>query len=139
MIMVSPRLRKRGGTMLAHAEILVCGCPEDDLAVIRIAAEPDGSVVRAVDNPVMVAQYAMSQGPVAVVLGAGADTFDHLDVIPVIRAIKSDLPVIVVAAEDSLDLERTARQRGIFYYLVHPIDPSETRAVLRNILRSKRG
>ena len=124
--------------MVARAEVLVCGCLEDDLAVIRNAAEPDGPVVRAVDSPVKVAHHAMADRPVAVVLGVGPDTLAYLDVIPVIRAIKNDLPVIVVAAEDSLELERTARQRGIFYYLVHPVQRSEARAVLRDVMRSRR-
>ena len=124
--------------MVARAEVLVCGCREDDLAVIRNAAEPDGPVVRAVDSLVKVAHHAMADRPVAVVLGVGPDTLAYLDVIPVIRAIKNDLPVIVVAAEDSLELERAARQRGIFYYLVHPVQRSEARAVLRDVMRSRR-
>jgi DNA-binding response OmpR family regulator len=123
--------------MVARAEVLVCGCREDDLAVLRTAAGPDGPLLHAVDSPVKVAHEAMADRPAAIVLGVGPDTLANLDVIPVIRAIRSDLPVIVVAADDSLELERTARQRGIFYYLVHPVEKSEARAVLRNVLRSR--
>ena len=45
------------------------------------------------------------------------------------------MPVIIVAEEDSLELERRARGKSIFYYLVHPIDPSEVEALLKNVMR----
>jgi DNA-binding response OmpR family regulator len=60
---------------------------------------------------------------------------DHLDVIPMIRAVGKDPPVIVVAEEDSLDLERRARQHPVFYYLVHPLEQNEVKAVLDDVLR----
>ncbi len=59
----------------------------------------------------------------------------HLDVIRTIRAARSDLPIVVIGEDDSLELERRARQEKIFYYLVHPIDRAEVEAVLKDILR----
>lgn len=106
--------------------------------MLRTAADPDGPVLHAVDSPFKMAHHAMADRPAAVVLGVGPATLSYLDVIPVIRAINNHLPVIVVAAEDSLELERTARERGIFYYLVHPVERSEARAVLRNVMSGRR-
>lgn len=63
----------------------------------------------------------------------------HLDVIPMIRAVGKELPVIVVGEEDSLDLERRARQHTVFYYLVHPLDLKEVKAVLDDVLRRAGG
>jgi hypothetical protein len=47
--------------------------------------------------------------------------------------------VLVVADEDSLELERCVRQQGIFYYFVHPLQSPEVEAVLKNLLRRARG
>lgn len=106
--------------------------------MLRSAADPDGPLLRGVDTPVQLARRAMVDHPLAVVLGVCNATLSHLDVIPVLRAIRSELPVIVIAEEDSLDLERAVRQNAIFYYLVHPLQRREVRAVLRNLLRRAR-
>jgi DNA-binding NtrC family response regulator len=121
--------------MAQRAEMLVFGCREDDLAVLRSASGPDGPALLTVDSPAMLAEHAIRRRPVAVILGVATRTLDHLDLIPVLRATRDNLPVIVIAEDDSLDLERSARQQSIFYYLVHPIDRSEVEAVLKDALR----
>ena len=68
-------------------------------------------------------------------MGVGQDTMACLDVIPMIRAVGKAPPVIVVAEEDSLELERRARQHPVFYYLVHPLEENEVKAVLDDVLR----
>lgn len=125
--------------MRDRGEVLVCGCSEDDLAVLRSAAEPNGPTMHEVSSLVKVTHQVMSGRPIALVLGVSHDTLADLDVIPLVRTIRTDMPVIVVAAGDSLDLERTARQRGVFYYFVHPVEKAEARAVLQVVSRSRRG
>jgi DNA-binding response OmpR family regulator len=124
--------------MVARAEVIVFGCREADLAVLRNAAGPGGPVVLGVESAAEFAQHAIARRPVAVFLGIGTRTLTHLDVIPVIRAVRNDVPVIVVAEEDSLELERRARGESIFYYLVHPVDRSEVEALLKSIMRHAR-
>ncbi len=121
--------------MVARAEVIVFGCRETDLAVLRSAAGPRGPVLLGVESPAEFVQHAIARRPVAVFLGIGSRTLARLDVIPVIRAVRSDVPVIIVAEEDSLELERKARGESIFYYLVHPVDRSEVEALLKNIMR----
>ena len=119
----------------SRPELLVFACADEDLEVLRGASALLGSDVRLAASPMAVARRTTVNPPVAVVLGIGTRTMAHLDIIPVVRAWKKDLPVIVVAEEDSLELERYARQREIFYYLVHPLDRSEVEAVLKDVLR----
>ena len=123
----------------SSAEMLVFGCGEDDLAVLRSTWAAEGRVLCAVETPADFAKHAIEHRPVAVFLGVAKRTLEHFDLIPVVRAARGDLPVIVIADEDSLDLERRARQRSIFYYLVHPLDRAEVEAVLHDILRRSRG
>lgn len=124
--------------MRDRAEVLVFGCLEPDLEVFGRAAGPDGPLLHAVASTVRVAHHVMARRPVAVVLGMSLHNLSDLDVIAVIRAVKPDLPVIVIAEEDSLALERSIRQHGIFYYLVHPVEEAEARAVLQAVQRCSR-
>lgn len=116
--------------MTSHSEVLVFSCREDDFAVLRSASGVQGPTLRAADSAAELARLAVAGGAAAVVLGFGQETISNLSVVTVIRAVRAELPVIVVAEEDSLDLEKRARQEGIFYYLVHPIEKSEVEAVL---------
>jgi len=119
--------------MHSRSEVLICCCHEDDVAVLRAASGKASLRFVVVDNAVQVAHRALSRPPAAVVLGLERSTLPNLDVIPVLRDVRADLPVIVIARDDSLELERLARQRGVFYYLVHPVEASEAAAVLGNI------
>jgi DNA-binding NtrC family response regulator len=121
--------------MGSRAEVLVCACRGDDLAVLKKAAGCIGSILRIVENPLELARCAGTSRAVAILLGVGRSNLEHLEMIPVIHAVRSDLPIIVLAEEDSLELERAARQKKIFYYLVHPLDSSEVKAVLEDVLR----
>lgn len=121
--------------MKRRAEIISSGCRDDDVSVLRVASGKEGPVLRTVENPMRLAQEALDRVPLGIVLGVGERTRSHLDIIPLVRSVRDDLPIIVIADEDSLDLERRARQKGIFYYLVHPIDLSEAEAVLAALLR----
>ncbi len=121
--------------MALRPEMLVFGCREDDLAVLRSASGPNGPILLAVDTPAELAEYSIRRRPVAVILGVTTRRLDHLDLIPLLRAARDDLPVIVIAEQDSLELERSARQKSIFYYLVHPVDRFEVEAVLKDVLR----
>jgi DNA-binding response OmpR family regulator len=121
--------------MRSRPELLIFRCHEDDSAVIERAAGPRDTVCVSLSSRAEVVHHVATRRPVGVFLGVGDDTLAHLDVIPMLRAVGREPPVIVVAEKDSLDLERRARQQTIFYYLVHPIDLQEVEAVLDDLLR----
>lgn len=125
--------------MAARAEVLVFSCSEDDLAELRAASGPGGPPVRAVETPTELALDSITRNPAAVVVGVGIETLSRLDMLPVIQAVRKGLPVIVVAEDDSLALERRVREKEIFYYLVHPIDRPEAEAVLQDVMRRAEG
>jgi DNA-binding NtrC family response regulator len=122
--------------MTARQEMLAFGCRADDLALLTETVDPMEPVLRVTDDPGEFARRAVSDRPLAVVLGVGHGTLAHLDMIPVIRAVRRELPVILIAEDASLELERRARQHKIFYYLVHPFERTEVEAVLKDLLRS---
>jgi DNA-binding NtrC family response regulator len=120
-------------------ELIVFGCREDDLAVLGQAIGGRGPAVRVERSAAEFAQQAVSRRPLAIVLGVGMRSIAHLDVIPLIHTVRKSLPVIVIAEEDSLELERSAREKNIFYYLVHPIERAEVQAVLKDVQRLSTG
>ena len=103
--------------------------------MLREASGPQGPVFRNVDSLVEVAHLSAIRWPVALFLGVGNSTVAHLDVIRTVRTARNDLPIVVIGEDDSLELERRARQEGIFYYLIHPIERAEVEAVLKDVLR----
>ena len=121
--------------MTSRPELLIFGCHEDDVTVIERAAGPCGTACVILSSRAEVLHLVATRRPVGVFLGVGDETMTHLDVIPMICAVGKEPPIIVVAEEDSLDLERRARQLPVFYYLVHPLDGKEVKAVLEDVLR----
>jgi DNA-binding NtrC family response regulator len=125
--------------MAARPELLIFDCRKEDLEVLQSASGPQGPLLRVVSDAAECARDAITRDPAALVIGVGMGTLSRLDVLSVIRAVRKELPVIVVGEEDSLDLERSARQKDIFYYLVHPVDRSEAAAILQDVMRLTRG
>jgi len=121
--------------MTARPEVLAFGCREDDISTLVEAfdrIEPD---LRVVNDAGELTLQAVTHRPLAIVLGLGEASLGHLDMIPVIHAVRSELPVVVIAENASLKLERAARRERIFYYLVHPIESTEVEVVLQDLLR----
>jgi DNA-binding NtrC family response regulator len=121
--------------MSSSAEVVVFNCREEDVAAVKEASTSSGALVHAVDSAVAVAHEVVARCPAAVFIGIGRRRSRDLEVIPMIHTVREGLPVVVIADDDSLDLERRARSTSIFYYLVHPVDPVEVAAVLKDVLR----
>jgi DNA-binding NtrC family response regulator len=121
--------------MSSSVEVVVFDCREEDVEAVREASTSRGARVHAVDSAVAVAHQVVARRPAAVFIGIGRRRSRSLEVIPMIHTAREGLPVVVIADDDSLDLERRVRSKSIFYYLVHPVDPVEVAAVLKDVLR----
>lgn len=60
---------------------------------------------------------------------------DIFSAIQILRKIDPALPVIAIACNDSLELEKNARMAGIFYYLVKPLEANEIRMAVNNAIK----
>jgi len=116
----------------------VLGCLEDDLATLRRASGQSGPSFVVVAKGAELVRYLMTHPVQAVILGVSEEDTAALEAISVVRASRSELPVIVIARDDSLELERRARQEGVFYYLIHPVARREVEAVLEDVDRYPR-
>jgi DNA-binding NtrC family response regulator len=70
-----------------------------------------------------------------------SDELNVIQAISILQKIDPDLKVIIMAAEekngdaDSLALEREIRSKGIFYYIMKPVDENEIIKVLKEAIR----
>jgi DNA-binding NtrC family response regulator len=118
-----------------RGEVLVCGCRQEDVAVLEEVFGREGPAIRPVDEPAEMARQAVLHLPMAVFLGLRKRDRARLQIIPLLRAVTRELPVVVVADEASLELERRVRQEGVFYYFVHPLGSAEVEALSKDLLR----
>ena len=68
----------------------------------------------------------------AMVLALHRKDQSFLGMIPVLKKIRPDLPIIVVADGRSLEEQRSVQREGIFYFLPRPIEREEILAAVAN-------
>jgi DNA-binding NtrC family response regulator len=73
----------------------------------------------------------------AVILGMDIEGMSGEEVISIVNKIDTNLPIIAIAADDSLETARRIRSKKIFYYFIKPINDEEMRAVVRDAIRKK--
>ena len=124
--------------MGSRGELVVYGLSQSDVAIFTAAGEAGGLEVLVMSGPSEMKQKVRAPHPIAAVLGIGGRGGVDSGAISFVHSVRRELPVIVVSDEDSLELERSAREAGIFYYFVSPLDPDEVKAVVKDVLRQRR-
>lgn len=121
--------------MTTREAVLVHGCSDEAVAAMTDTLSSRGVAMLVASSLTELLRETVSRTPAAIVLGVQPGAFDELEAISVLHAMRARVPVIVVAREDSLELERKAREENIFYYLVEPIQTEELNAVIEDMLR----
>jgi len=121
--------------MTTREAVLVHGCSDEAVAAMTDTLSSRGVAMLVASSLTELLRETVSRTPAAIVLGVQPGAFDELEAISVLHAMRARVPVIVVAREDSLELERKAREENIFYYLVEPIQTEELDAVIEDMLR----
>lgn len=117
--------------------------------VLQVAAAPAEPSVRAVleaegFQPVSCAdgrallEEVMHRAPDAVIYALRPDCREDLGVLRLMRRAAPDVPLVLLAAEDSLDTRRITQSLRPIYYVVCPVDEAELRDVMRTAL-ARRG
>lgn len=124
--------------MTARDKVLVLGCSDDTIEAMGRLLDRKGGALLVVDSISELTRQSISSRPVMIVLGVSLNSSSDLEAIGVIHAVRDRMPIVVVAEEDSLDLERRAREMNIFYYLVEPVQIEELEAVIDDSFRYTR-
>jgi len=115
-----------------RSEVLICGSESHGLAELRQLIGGQGYVVETARTPVSAIRRTRVSLFQAVVFLLDDEDESWLETITAFNDLFPALPVIVLADHGSLETERRARQRKIFYYLLRPVDGAEIKAVLRD-------
>lgn len=73
-----------------------------------------------------------------IVLDAESCSLPIEDIVPIIRGMNKNLPIIVTCAHNSPDLEKQVRQQNIFYYHIKSFGISDLELAVRNALEKQR-
>lgn len=105
---------------------------------VRAALEAEGyDLVTCADAHALL-EEVMHRQPDAVVYALSADCREDLGVLRLMRRAAPDVPLVLLAAEDSLDTRRLTQTLRPIYYAVCPVDGAELRDVVRAAV-SRRG
>ncbi|MEK7330718.1 MAG: hypothetical protein AAB113_07935 [Candidatus Eisenbacteria bacterium] len=83
-------------------------------------------------------EEVMHRIPDAVIYALRADCREDLGVLRLMRRAAPDVPLVLLAAEDSLDTRKVTQSLRPIYYAVCPVDGAELRDVMRTAV-SRRG
>ena len=118
------------------ARILVAGAWEHAPA-LQFIGRREGSLVEIAGEKDEILERIRTGEPEMVVLGLEVFAEHSHELIPAIRGIREDLPIIVVSSEPSVKFQDRAREHGIAFYLVEPFGTEELKAVIRGALSER--
>lgn len=132
---------------MLHPAVLVCERDEGERRRICDLLSHEYQVVTA--SKISDALIQIQRGAFILILlsldgGASSQELSIIQVISILQKLDPYLLVVIMADEedftgDSLELEREIRTKGIFYYLLKPVEGTELRKVVGEAVRcSKR-
>jgi len=115
--------------------VQVASAPAD--SPVQSLLEAEGFELVSCDDGQALLEEVMHRPPDAVVYALGPDCRQDLGVLRLMRRAVPDVPLVLLAAEDSLDTRKTTQPLRPIYYAVCPVDGAELRDVLRAAVRRR--
>ncbi len=94
---------------------------------------PGCELIRCRDGAALLEEMVRRR-PDLVVYGLRPSCDQDLGVLQLLRGIQPDVPLVLVAAEDSLVTQKMVHDLRPIYYAVRPVDSTELREVLHAVL-----
>ena len=116
--------------------VLVTATPDDP--PVRSVLETEGFELVSCADAHALLEEVMHRQPDAVVYALRPDCREDLGVLRLMRRAAPDVPLVLLAAEDSLDTRKLTQTLRPIYYAVCPVDGAELRDVVRTAV-SRRG
>ncbi|HEY0144109.1 MAG TPA: sigma-54 dependent transcriptional regulator [Thermoanaerobaculia bacterium] len=124
--------------MLKRPRVLLC----DDEAVIRMAVgdylDAHGLDVHGIEDLAGLRAVLRVERPDAIVLDYRLPDGFSLDVVPEVKALHPDLPIIILTGHASIDLAVKAIKAGADQFLTKPVDLSALEVMIRRLLTSRK-
>ena len=120
-------------------KIIVCGEDNQTVEFIQVTLSNQAFYIHHYDDIENVIHHVSPGDYQVLLLGLCQEQekgkLDIFSAIPILRKIDPALPVIAIACNDSLELEKKARMAGIFYYLIKPLEAKELRMSVINAIK----
>lgn len=115
--------------------VQVASAPPD--APVREMLAAEGFDLVACQDGRALLEEVMHRLPDAVIYALGPDCGEDLGVLRLLRRAAPDVPLVLLAAEDSLDTRRSAQPLRPIYFAVGPVDGTELRDVVHAAIRRR--
>lgn len=126
-----------GGTG-AMGTILCVSEKDRSVRTLESSLATDGHEVVYAPDRLQAIEVLLGRPFDAAVLFLGTRAGEVWQLIPLLRRVDRDLPVLTVAEEDSVETQREIRGLRVFYHLTEPVDASELREAIREALARRR-
>ena len=108
-------------------------CPARDVS-IRALLQQEGYDLVVCEDGERLLEAVMARRPETVVYVFKQDCDEDLGVLHLLRRLVPTVPLIVLANEGSLRLQRLVQELRPIYYAVAPVEPSEIRSAVQSAL-----
>src|SRR5437868_2231786 len=125
--------------VMSEATILVC---DDDAAirtVLNQALARAGYEVRTAANAAGLWRWVSQGDGNLVITDVVLPDENVFDLLPRIKRLRPELPVVVMSAQNNILTAITAAERGAYEYLPKPFDLKELTAIVQRALASPKG
>jgi len=112
--------------------VYTCSLPPDDPAFALLKEE--GVQVVACNDGQNLVEQVVQHPPGVVVYAFRTESAQDLGVLHLLRRVAPDLPLVLLATEGSLEVQRMVQNLRPIYYAVTPVEPSELRDAVRAAL-----
>jgi DNA-binding response OmpR family regulator len=131
----TPEVEDLAEGVLSKARILLAGSDTGEMAALRECLSSEPWQVRTIEERDDVIETVRAGQADVLITGIDILGMKAYNLIPEVKKLQSDIPIIVACADPSLELARKIRESGIFFYLMEPFDPEEVRAAVRGAVR----
>jgi DNA-binding NtrC family response regulator len=123
-----PEVEDSAPEIIHRARILLASSNAHEIAALRECLSSRNWRIEAVTEHEEVIRRIRSGDADVLITGIDVLGMKAYDLIPKVKKLRNDIPIIVASADPSLESARKIREFGIFFYLMEPFDPEEVRA-----------
>ena len=115
--------------MASRVVVYEC-CLSQEHPAISLLKDEGFDLVSCTDGQMLVEEVVQRQ-PAVVIYGLRPESAEDLGVLQLLRRAAPDVPLVLLAAEASLETQRLVQSLRPIYYSVCPVEPAELRDAVR--------
>lgn len=122
----------QGKVMVQEKVILVVDSDADSNGLLAAKLDKDGYQVETVQRVGDILEKVLTSQVSLIVMNL--QVIPDCEVIPMIRKINKNIPIITVTDDDSIEMEKRVRQEGVFFYFVKPFTIEDMKTAIKSAI-----